>query len=894
MTPLTPKEIFLEAIELPESDRADFVAKQCEGSLETLNLVTRLMRSHGEAGDFLGDIRQNAPRLRDFVEMAPEDIGGRRIIKKLGQGGFGVVYLAQQETPIRAQVAIKVIRPGMASSGVIARFEAERRALERMKHPNIASVLDVGSTPDGLPYFVLEFVPGQRISDYVTDRNLSLEDRCRLIIDVCMAVQHAHEKSVIHRDIKPSNVIVTEIDGKAVPKVIDFGLAKAVRGNLTDTSALTLANEIVGTPQFMSPEQVSFGEQDVDTKTDVYSLGGLIYTLLTGVLPFGGGRLQNLSPLALEKVIRDEGPTKPSLRVMREEGVAATKARLSRRLKGDLDWIIGKAMEKDRERRYHSAAALASDLQRHLDGKAVDAGPPSRIYRLKKLIGRNRVAFASLSAVLIALVATAIFSYVAAKSERQLRREAEKQLTKFESVASFAEQMLSGLDPAIARGADTTLLRKMLARANSSLDDDRPSEPEVEIQLRTMIGHAYLSIALGTEARQQLDRAVQLAGEHLPEPHRLRQNAESALGQVLVLQSEFEPARILFARIAAQRKKALGKDDPKTLEAQSNLGVALFSMGRYQQAYDLQKEILQRRSTVLGENHQDSVSSRNSVATALSKLDRDAEAVELLEEVLTIQLSTLREIHPRTMATINNLALSYSALGRRDDAIDKFRRLLEIKKRILPAGHPSLVISMNNLAMVYGDAAQPEKAVRMIREALKIAVGKNGKPNLRSLTLLNNLGVNLIRAGQKPEAMRVLEEAATGLSQRLDPAHANCIAVWTQVASLKWELGYFEEGLSIAERMLKLAPNKLPREHRSIPKIHRARARCLLGLKRVAEAEASFLKAFSLAEAAFPNNLKKLNSYAVLIRDFYREQAKPRALATWEEKLKVLQASKTP
>jgi len=412
--------VFSAARRLPPHARAAYLDEACAGDAALRRRVEELIRASEEAGGFLQNAAAIPPVPKATIRVKPvpiekpsDRIGRYKLLQQIGEGGCGIVYMAEQQEPVRRQVALKLIKAGMDTKNVIARFEAERQALAMMDHPNIAKVLDAGATEAGRPYFVMELVRGIKITDYSDTNYLSTRERLDLFVQVCHAIQHAHQKGIIHRDIKPSNILVTMHDGVPMPKVIDFGIAKATQQPLTDKTLFTAFNQFMGTPSYMSPEQAEMSALGVDTRSDIYSLGVLLYELLTGQTPFGAQELLKAGLEEIRRIIREEEPARPSTRLSTmtaaDLAVVAKRRReealkLSNSIRGELDWIVMKCLEKDRSRRYDTANGLASDVQRHLRNELVLARPPSSLYRLRKLVRRNKMIVVAAGAVLAGLL----------------------------------------------------------------------------------------------------------------------------------------------------------------------------------------------------------------------------------------------------------------------------------------------------------------------------------------------------------------------------------------------------------------------------------------------------------------------------------------------------------
>ena len=506
-----PEEaIFEAAFALPASERAAYLDRTCGGNAGLRQLVEALLEAHEEAGEFLEDPAPGAepspvagpqtPRAGSetvsvSIEKPGDRIGRYKLLQQIGEGGCGVVYMAEQEEPVRRMVALKVIKLGMDTKQVIARFEAERQALALMDHPNIAKVLDAGATDAGRPYFVMELVRGIKVTDYCDQKNLPTRERLALFIQICQAIQHAHQKGIIHRDIKPSNILVTLRDGVPVPKVIDFGIAKATTDQrLTDKTLFTAFEQFIGTPAYMSPEQAEMSELGIDTRSDVYSLGVLLYELLTGQTPFDGKELLQGGLDAMRRIIREKEPARPSTRLSTLLEVELTSVanhrqtdapKLVHLLRGDLDWIVMKALEKDRARRYETANGLAVDVQRHLADEPVVARPPSRLYEFQKTVRRHKGGFAAASAVVGALflgviVSTreAVRATQAEKQQSRLREAAQRaQTEEAEQHRQAVVQELASRRKAYA--SDMNLVQQALAannfgRARDLLNRQRP------------------------------------------------------------------------------------------------------------------------------------------------------------------------------------------------------------------------------------------------------------------------------------------------------------------------------------------------------------------------------------------------------------------------------------
>jgi serine/threonine protein kinase len=769
--------IFDAAIELPPEQRAAYLQEACAGDDPLRRRVEALLGAHDSAESFM-----NSPAVRTRGETAavksaerPGDrIGRYKLLQQIGEGGCGVVYMAEQEEPVHRRVALKVIKLGMDTKSVIARFEAERQALALMDHPNIAKVLDAGATDTGRPYFVMELVRGVKITDFCDENNLSTEDRLKLFIQVCQAIQHAHQKGVIHRDIKPSNILVTvnEPGGPGCPKVIDFGIAKATTGQrLTDKTVFTAFEQFIGTPAYMSPEQAMMTSLDIDTRTDIYALGVLLYELLTGKTPLDQKELLAAGVDEMRRAIREKEPPRPSTRLSTMlEGELTTAAKhrhtdapkLIHLLRGDLDWIVMKALEKDRARRYETANGLANDIQRHLDNEPVVARPPSNLYRLRKMARRNRLAFAAAVAVAAALVLG-----LAASTREYLRAvAAEKQARAINRF--LTEEVLGQATPEKnAREKNTTII-EALSAATTNLDEksEYRQQPKLEASLRLAVGRTYYTLGRLSEAERNLRQAVKLGRRALGPQHLDTLAAQHWLAKVLTDQRNWEEAEGLIRETWEGRQRLRGAEDRDTLDSQELYAETLREGGQLQRAETISRHNFQIRERVQGPDDPHTIWSLVDLAMVFELLGDFAEAEGDIREALA-RIQRIGAADKRDgLFTVKELAVIRLLKGDPVEAEKLLNELIPRARRVLgPDNHETLHFQRARLRAL-GELGRLDEAESVGKETLEALLRAKEDQEVagRGLTRLW-LGRVLVEKGKLDEAEALLQEALRLLRQ---------------------------------------------------------------------------------------------------------------------------------
>ncbi|MBL9150106.1 MAG: tetratricopeptide repeat protein [Phycisphaerae bacterium] len=812
---------------LPAAERAAAIVQWCGDDAELRAAVeARLAARQGEASDGFAtadvgpgtqpDSRASADALA--FEREGQIIGRYKLLQQIGEGGFGTVWMAEQREPVKRRVALKIIKVGMDTKQVVARFEAERQALALMDHPNIAKVFDAGSTDAGRPYFVMEYIKGVPILEYCDTAKLDTNARLALFMNVCQAIQHAHQKGIIHRDIKPSNVLVTMHDGTPVPKVIDFGIAKATNVELTSRTLFTEHRQIIGTPAYMSPEQAELSGLDIDTRSDIYSLGVLLYELLTGTTPFPQQELMSGGFAEMMRIIREVEPHKPSTRIstLGDLGTSTATRRgaldvreLQSTLRGDLDWIVMKCLEKDRTRRYESASGLAADVLRHLKDEPVVAGPPGTAYRVGKFVKRNRGRVIAASVIAAALVLGVIGTSVGMVIAYGQKARADAEARRVEAINAFVTKALQASDP-FASGARDVTVTEAMSNAIRDLDTGAfRDDPLTDAALRDTIGVILVNNGALREAKPLLEAAV-AARERLLQPD------DPAIATSLVNlatlfygQGDYARAEALLQQARAIQSRSLAPDDPAAANTLLSVGVLAQAQGRYPEAESALQQALALFEASSDDREVEVAGALNSLALLRITQQRFADAGSLYERALGIYERRLSPTHPYLAHTLNSLGEVALHEGRVTEAESLYGRALKLIETSLGAEHPNMPRCLHNLATVYQRQGRLEEAEALQRRAIAISERVLGAQHIDVATGLNNLANTLLEDDRYPEAEPMLVRALGITEGALGPDHPSVALSLLNLAQLRLDLGRREEAepqfvraVSIFERAL--------------------------------------------------------------------------------------------
>jgi len=952
------QNLFLRIVKLPEKDRQRTLEAECDGDLALQRRVNALLLAN-DAPDSFMDFSLNMESLgsqNKQYEMIDETLdtgeqgepaetsaspfaieegvlvaGRYRLERKIGEGGMGEVWIAKQTEPVKRKVALKLIKKGMDSAAVIARFEQERQALALMDHPNVCRVLDGGIMPSGQPFFIMDLVNGLPLAKFCDESRMTLKERLKLFVPICQAIQHAHQKGVVHRDLKPANILVTLVDGTPVPRVIDFGVAKAIHGKLTEETLSTQFGAVVGTLEYMAPEQAGYSGSDIDTRADIYSLGVVLYELLTGLRPIDAKRLREAGFAEMIRVIQEEELSKPSTRLSTDEALPSLAAlrqteprKLTSLLKGELDWIVLRCLEKKRDRRYESANGLARDIQRYLADETVEARPPSFGYLTGKFLRRNKGVAIGAGLVFVSLLAgvvgtslglikanqqtelaqsEATAAEIARKEEAAQRlladeanRNAQNRLKQIEKGSTLLGTIFRDLNLTNIEGEGKTLeivLGERLKEAAAKLDQEEVGDPLVVAKLQGILGESLISLGYANEAIELLKKAAVTNAKLLGATHATTLTDQHNLAEAYSLAGEYKSAVKIHKETLEATRATLGEEHRDTIASIKDLGNAHVANQDYQAGIPLLEEALRLCRAHLDEEDNLTLYAMNSLAVGYSYSGKPGQALPFYEQTLKLRRKLMGPKHYDTLTAMNNLASTYFGLKRIDEALPLMKEVYELRKSKLGAEHPHTILSMANLAVVLEAAGKRKEARPYFEEAVKISESKNGLYHPGTLLRIRNLANCCRDLGDKESALKLYQRyvdrhAIKDGKESLSYANA---LIYLGFNQLKYEM--WEEAEPVLRQCLELRIKHLGDDDWRVGGAQSLLGGTLLKLKKFEQAEPLLISGFEIQKAKesemLGNAVDAIDQALDRIVDFYKtrnQKGDEELVKQWESKKK--------
>jgi serine/threonine protein kinase/tetratricopeptide (TPR) repeat protein len=960
---MNAEEIFHGAIEKKNpTARTAYLDAACGENRRLRCEVEGLLRTLENAGNFLeGPLF--APGATDEHPPGSERpgtvIGPYKLLQQLGEGGMGIIFLAEQTHPVQRKVAVKVIKPGMDSSQVLARFEQERQALAVMDHPNIAKVLDAGTTDSGRPFFVMELVKGVPITNYCDQEHLPVRERLELFIPVCQAVQHAHQKGIIHRDLKPSNMLIALYDGEPVPKVIDFGVAKATGQKLTEKTLFTEVGQVVGTLEYMAPEQAELNNLDIDTRADIYALGTVLYQLLAGSPPFTREQLQNVDFMEMLRMIREVEPPKPSTKLSSSTELPSLAIqrklepkRLTRLVQGDLDWIVMKCLDKERNRRYETANGLAVDIGRYLAHEPVLAGPPSAGYRMRKFVRRNRIQVIAASLVLLAFLAgitgttyglinaeirrsdadraradeaqqrgiaeaNEAKAILAADAERKAKeREADQRMMAetekrtalalrdflqmdllMQADARMQANRLLALGEAGFEIKENPTIKELLERAEAGLTPERieqkfPNQPLVQAEILYTVGATYHGIGEYVKAIDHYRRSADLFGTHLGSDNPTTLGVLSDLAEVYNTTGKTVEAITLLEKVRDAQIAKLAPNHPELCKTLNSLAGAYYSASRIDEAILLYEKVRDISIANLGPDHANSLKVINNLAVVFNAAARRSEALALFEKVRDTQIAKLNPDHPDTLTTLYNIALLYWSDEKLTAAIALLERVRDSQSAKLGSTHPNTLLTLAHLADMYSFMGKTTEAVTILEKVRNVQSRRVASDHPRMFNTLSKLAAAYKSAGRAAEAIELFEKVRDAQTAKFGPDHAQTLLTLNNLATAYHAAGRTTEAVALLEKVRDVQIDKIGPNHSDTLAILNNLGECYKISGRTAEALALLEKVRDGRTAKLGSDHLDTIKTLSLMADLYRSTDRIMEAIPLLEKVRDVRTSK--
>lgn len=849
--------------ELPATAKANVEAhvSHCDACLQTVGYLTSKSESDIE------------PLAHPALAQADQVIGAYRLVRRLGEGGMGEVWEAQQSEPVRRRVALKLLKAGMDTRQIVTRFQAERQLLALMQHPCIAQIYDAGITDAGRPYFVMEYVEGLRITTYCDHARLGVRERLELFKEVCAAVQHAHQKGVIHRDLKPSNVLVTLRDGKPLPKVIDFGLAKATTSEAKDNS-LTEVGTLLGTPAYASPEQMSMGAIDIDTRSDVYSLGALLYELLVGVLPIEADGKHSV--IELRQAIRDLDPPRPSVRISRlgERLSEIAKARgveppvLRSQLRGDLDWIVMKALEKQRERRYASPHELSLDIDRYLNHEPLLARPPTTGYLIRKFVRRHRVGASFVAVIFVVLVAFVAVTLIQSQRVAEERDRATAQAERAEAINAFLQETLGAADP-WQTGRDVSV-RETLEQAAAKIDSTFQSQPLLAAEVRRTIGSIYASLGRYEDAEPLLLSALETRRSLLGAEHEDVADSLSSLAALYLPETRYDEAEKYARDALDMRKKLLGDSHRAVGDSFIQLAEVLFSKGSYPEAANAAEAGVAIHEQLIDSDPGKVSGALQMLATIVGNgLGDYPRAEELYTRAYEIEVRASGENHLRAAHAGANLATHYLVQGDYERAERLLKEAIPKVRQHLGDDHPIVASFVENLGGVMLRLNRFDEALQFANEALTIRKNRLGEENANVIRTMINIAIVQYFAGRLDDSAASYATALPRMKQAYGEKHPDVAAVLTMYGRLRRAQKLDAQAEALFREALAIQLATQPEDHPLTADTRFELGRLLFTQKQYDEAEALLVQAYTAHEKTFGVDARQTRDDAFVLAALY-------------------------